>query len=130
MDQQKPGPSGHGSLSCDVCQQGFTNQQNLVRHQTRVYTDRSWRCPQRGRTFNRQDNFHRHFQNCRKHRQDQFDDETPPAKQRRESHECDDCGRTFEQALSLERHQVQTHQPTRCTTCGEQFLGTRALTAH
>ncbi|XP_068684364.1 zinc finger protein 2-like [Montipora foliosa] len=130
MDQQQPGPSGLSSLSCDVCQQEFTNQRNLVRHQTTVHTDHSWGCPQCERTFNRQDNFHRHVQNCRKRRQDQPNDETPLAKQGRKSHECEDCGRTFEQALSLERHQVQIQQPTWCTTCSEQFLGTRVLTAH
>ncbi|XP_068671289.1 gastrula zinc finger protein XlCGF7.1-like [Montipora foliosa] len=130
MDQQQPGPSRHSSLSCDVCQQGFTNQQNLVRHQTTVHTERSCHCPQCERTFNCQDNFHRHVQKCRKRRQDQCDNETPPAKQRRESHDCEDCGRRFEQALSPEQHRVQIHQPRWCTTCGEQFLGTRALTAH
>ena len=89
-----------------------------------------WRCPQCGRTFNCQDNFHRHVQNCRKRQQDQSNDETLPAKQRWESHKCPECGHTFGKALCLERHRVQIHKPTRCTTCSGQFLGTRTLTAH
>ena len=117
-------PSWLSSLSCDICQQGFTNQCNLVRHQTTVHAYHSWSCPQCGPTFSRQDALIRHTKSCRKRWQDQSDDNTPLAKQRPEWHECPECGRTFEQAISLERHQVQIHQPTWCTTCGEQFLGT------
>ena len=64
------------------------------------------------------------FSSCR-------DGEDPiPAKCRRECHECDDSGRTFKQALTLQRHRKQMHEPVQCPTCNEEFQGTRALRSH
>ncbi|CAH1791668.1 unnamed protein product [Owenia fusiformis] len=136
--KSKPDP---GNFPCDMCEQLFEYEIDLLRHK-RTHTG-PFQCEKCDKQFVKKDKYNRHVLAHTKPYQCEFCGKGFGRKDHLQKHNrihtgekphiCDICGLNFMFPASLishKRSKHQTDQPFMCHTCGKQFKAPYALKEH
>lgn len=118
-------PSTSKSIKCNVCDQSFTNVQNLSRHQKSVHGDvvDHHKCVNCQAIFSRKDNLKRHLQLKACHRHIPLISEN----------KCEICGLVFTNRSNFLRHNRMKHggeEQHHCIHCDIQFARKDIMDRH
>ena len=110
---------------CDYCGSGFSENQNLKRHEKIHKEDFDMnRCNDYGEAFGRKDNLERHMRNVHKYVEHNKNADFPIVRDVRKF-SCDICHDSFKTKDQLNRHRESIHVKQEvydCKYCGKEFL--------
>ncbi|SPY34980.1 Zinc finger, C2H2 type [Porphyromonas cangingivalis] len=140
-------------LSCNICLQKFTDQNELESHISKVHNnqdpstnegvaDQKITCPECGQNFSNESDLDAHKTShdktvrCDKSKE-AFATETEMSTHKSAAHptttqtfRCDECNSEFPSLSSLQKHKNKVHSPKECKYCQQQFKDQEALKAH